>query len=106
MHREEVRSPPLQQEPLHTMPSAIVVGAGLAGLTVAKELADRGFSATVFESSDHAGGKAGAVQVDGIWREHGYHIFPKWYVNTRRITESLGVKLVDLYQWHYIEPGG
>lgn len=88
------------------MTSVVVVGAGLAGLTVAKELQQHGFSVTVLESATRAGGKAGADQEAGLWREHGYHIFPPWYLNTRPILASLGVKLIDLDCWHYLRPGG
>jgi hypothetical protein len=87
------------------MKKVVVAGAGLAGLTVAKLLAERGFSVTVLESSPRVGGKAGADQESGVWREHGYHIFPPWYVNTRPILASLGVRLVDFDRWHYLREG-
>src|ERR671914_560921 len=41
----------------------IIVGAGLAGLTCAKVLSERGARATVFESSDGVGGR---VRTDPI----------------------------------------
>jgi hypothetical protein len=85
---------------------ALVVGAGLAGLTVAHQLALHSVPVTVLEASGQAGGKAGAHSENGQAREHGYHIFPKWYRNTRRICSRLGVRLVDFEQWHAIEPGG
>lgn len=88
------------------MTSVVVVGAGLVGLTVAKELQQHGFSVTVLESATRAGGKAGADKQAGFWREHGYHIFPPWYLNTRPILASLGVRLIDLDCWHYLRPGG
>lgn len=36
----------------------IILGAGIAGLTVAHELADRGFSVEILEQRESAGGKA------------------------------------------------
>jgi len=85
--------------------NVVVVGAGLAGLTVARALRARGFDVTILDSAERAGGKAGSDQVDGIWREHGYHVFPAWYVNTRKLLGELGVPpLVDFDCWHTILP--
>lgn len=85
-------------------PTALVIGAGLAGLTVGRALQAHGFQATILEATPRAGGKAGCVP-DGtgqLW-EHGYHIFAPWYANMRRLTDELGVKLVEVPEWHYIE---
>jgi len=55
---------------------AIVVGAGFAGLTAARDLADRGFSTVVLEASDRIGGRSYArtfrgtdelVEMGGAW---------------------------------------
>ncbi|MGZ3407474.1 MAG: FAD-dependent oxidoreductase, partial [Polyangia bacterium] len=81
------------------------MGAGLAGLTVARKLAEQGVEVTVLEASARAGGKAGADLVDGRYREHGYHIFPAWYRNVREILGELGVELIDLDRWRYLKPG-
>lgn len=78
----------------------VVVGAGLAGLTVARQLARHGFAVTVLESSGRCGGKAGAEQVGARVWEHGYHIFPPWYRNVRPIVEALGIRLIDFDRWH------
>lgn len=67
---------------------AAVFGAGVAGLTAAHELADRGFDVTVYER-DHIGGKAWSVPVPGSGRggrpalrgEHGFRFFPGFYKN-------------------------
>ena len=37
-----------------------VIGGGLAGLTAATYLADRGFSVTLFEAKHYLGGKCGS----------------------------------------------
>jgi uncharacterized protein with NAD-binding domain and iron-sulfur cluster len=65
-----------------------VFGGGVAGLSVAHELADRGFDVTVYERS-HLGGKAWSVPVPGTARagrpalrgEHGFRFFPGFYTN-------------------------
>jgi protoporphyrinogen oxidase len=85
-------------------PTALVLGGGLAGLTVARALQANGFQATILEAQPRAGGKAGCVpDSTGYLWEHGYHIFAPWYANMRRLTDELGVKLIEVPEWHYIE---
>ena len=79
----------------------VVVGGGLAGMVVARELASRGRDVLLLEKSKRLGGKAGAN--GGI--EHGYHIFPPWYPNVRKILTRLGVPLIDFDRYHYLLPG-
>ena len=92
------------------MPTALVIGAGLAGLTVARELQTHGFRVTVFEKSSRVGGKAGSLPgtgphaCPGVLYEHGYHIFPPWYLNMRKIVRDVGTRLIDFNRWHYLLP--
>ncbi len=63
-----------------------VMGGGMAGLTAAHELAERGFDVTVYEPSAW-GGKARSIPVHGTGRggrrdlpgEHGFRFFPGFY---------------------------
>ena len=63
-----------------------VLGGGMAGLTAAHELAERGFNVTVYEPSAW-GGKARSIPVAGTARgdrrdlpgEHGFRFFPGFY---------------------------
>src|SRR5215813_2916114 len=85
----------------------VVVGGGLAGMTVARELARRGVTVLLLEGATRLGGKAGSEHCDGDWLDHGYHVFPGWYVNTRRLLSELGVlgHLVDIDRVHYVRAG-
>lgn len=65
-----------------------VLGGGMAGLTAAHELAERGFQVTVYERKA-LGGKARSIPVPGTGAgsrrdlpgEHGFRFFPGFYLN-------------------------
>ncbi len=67
----------------------MVLGAGVAGLTAAHELAERGFAVTVYERRRRLGGKARSFPVPGsvaagrpgLPAEHGFRFFPGFYWN-------------------------
>ncbi|HWM10923.1 MAG TPA: FAD-dependent oxidoreductase [Solirubrobacteraceae bacterium] len=64
-----------------------VLGGGVAGLTAAHELAERGFEVVVLEARDLPGGKARSLPVPGsgtggradLPAEHGFRFFPGFY---------------------------
>src|SRR5215510_14631186 len=87
-------------------PSAIVVGGGLAGMVVSRELATRGWRVILLERSGRLGCKAGSDLMHGRRVEHGYHVFPQWYPNVRTIVERIGVQLIDFDRYHFFLPGG
>jgi protoporphyrinogen oxidase len=86
-------------------PSAIVVGGGLAGMVIARELGIRGWKVTLLERSARLGGKAGSDLKNGRLVEHGYHVFPQWYPNVRAILQRIDVKLIDFDCYHFLLPG-
>ena len=47
------------------MERTIVIGAGLAGLAAATELADRGLDVLVLEARDRVGGRVWSQEVEG-----------------------------------------
>jgi 15-cis-phytoene desaturase len=69
------------------MPRIIVVGGGVAGLTAAHELAERGHEVHVFDSRTTWGGKARSQPVPGTGTdgrkdlpgEHGFRFYPRFY---------------------------
>ncbi len=73
----------VQRKPLRVA----VLGAGVAGLTAAHELAERRFEVTVFENRTEPGGKARSMTVQNTGKhgrpdlpaEHGFRFFPGFY---------------------------
>lgn len=60
----------------------LIIGAGLAGLTIARLLTDKGHTVTILESSDHIGGALKTETIDGVEvHSHGPHIFHTDYVD-------------------------
>jgi len=53
----------------------IVVGAGLAGLTCAKVLRERGAEVSVFEASDDIGGRVRTDEKDGFLLDQGFQVY-------------------------------
>jgi zeta-carotene desaturase len=80
------------------MPRVVIVGAGIAGLTAALRLAERGYEVTVFDQDEFVGGKFRATRwIDKATRqvayhEHSYHMFLNWYHNFWRIADDIGAR--------------
>ena len=67
-----------------------IAGAGLAGLSCAKYLADAGHTPVVVEARDVLGGKVAAWKdEDGDWYETGLHIFFGAYPNMLQLFNCL-----------------
>lgn len=71
-----------------------IFGGGIAGLSAAHELLDRGFEVTIYERRRSWGGKARSIPVPGsgiggrddLPGEHGFRFFPSFY---RHITDTM-----------------
>jgi len=79
---------------------AVVVGGGIAGISAATVLAERGVEVTVLEAARHLGGRLGAwshTLSDGSEQvvEHGFHAFFRhydtWRAILRRVDPGLGL---------------
>src|ERR1700689_4880117 len=99
------------------MPSAIVIGGGLAGLASAAALGQAGFQVDLFEARGFLGGRATSYPVPGDNSEVGHisevidncqHVLLRCCVNLMDFYGRLGV--ADRIQFHkqfyFIEPGG
>jgi len=53
----------------------VIVGAGLAGLTCAKVLRERGAEVAVFEASDDLGGRVRTDEKDGFLLDRGFQVY-------------------------------
>jgi uncharacterized protein with NAD-binding domain and iron-sulfur cluster len=77
------------------MAQVTIVGAGIAGLSAALRLVERGFDVTVLEQDGFIGGKLGAHTHDGHYQtdyhEHSYHMYTNWYRNFWQIVREVGI---------------
>ena len=88
-------------------PSAVIIGGGVGGLTVAHELIERGFTVDLYEARADLGGKARSQPVVGsgsggradLPGEHGFRFYPRFYTHVidtmKRIPSPLGGSVVD-----------
>ncbi|HLT48340.1 MAG TPA: NAD(P)/FAD-dependent oxidoreductase [Rubricoccaceae bacterium] len=76
---------------------ALVVGGGLAGLSCARRLADRGLSARLFEASDAVGGRVRTDREGGFLLDRGFQVFLTAYPEARRQLDydALDLRLFD-----------
>jgi isorenieratene synthase len=83
-----------QPNVLTTPKKVAIIGGGLAGISAAIYLADRGFVVKIFEKENYLGGKIGSWPVkfeDGYSPnvEHGFHAFFRQYYNLRNLLKKI-----------------
>ncbi|MGF1477928.1 MAG: FAD-dependent oxidoreductase [Cyanophyceae cyanobacterium] len=99
--QDRLELPPRLNQPK----TAVVVGAGLAGLACAYELSQRGFAVTLLEKSSNLGGKVASWQIrvgeEEFRMEHGFHGFFPQYYNLNNLVQELNLvenfKSLDFY---------
>ncbi|MEV7007058.1 FAD-dependent oxidoreductase [Streptosporangium sp. NPDC051022] len=73
--------------------SVVVVGAGLAGLTAAADLAARGVEVTVVEARERVGGRTHGIEVvPGSWVDAGAAYLGDRHTELTALTAELGLK--------------
>jgi 15-cis-phytoene desaturase len=78
---------------------AVVIGAGLAGLTCAWRLVERGYRVMVLEREPVVGGRTASWNDCGMGVESGFHRFIGYYKALPRLLHSVGVHLDDILDW-------
>src|SRR5450631_689517 len=73
--------------------TVIVVGAGLAGLACAADLAAGGAAVTVLESSDAVGGRMRTDRRDGFLLDRGFQVFNTSYPQVQRRLDLRALQL-------------
>ena len=73
-----------------------IIGAGYAGLAAAVELAAAGIGVDVFEASRTLGGRARAIEIDGMTLDNGAHILAGAYTETLRLMDVVGAPATGL----------
>lgn len=70
---------------------AIVIGAGLTGLSCAHRLRERGLSVLLLEATKRVGGVVGTVETNGFLFESGPNTVPAGAANVRHAAGALGI---------------
>ena len=96
MPKKFVPGESVPKEPVPDKPrrSAIVVGGGVGGLTMARDLAAGGMSVILLEASDHLGGKVASHTVAGIELDSGAESFANRGGTVAALAAELGVNVV------------
>ena len=76
--------------------SVAIIGGGYAGFAAAAELAAAGFEVSVFEASHTLGGRARAVEFEGLTLDNGAHILVGAYTETLRLMRLVGTPAAAL----------
>ncbi|MGW5678755.1 NAD(P)/FAD-dependent oxidoreductase [Streptomyces sp. NPDC003860] len=74
-------------------PSAVVVGAGLAGLACAQDLCRAGWRVTLLEASDGVGGRMRTDRKDGFLLDRGFQVFNTSYPQVKRRLDLKSLRL-------------
>ncbi len=73
-----------------------IIGAGIAGLTCAKYLKDRGIEALVLEASDAVGGRVRTDEIDGFKLDRGFQVFLTSYPEAEKLLDYESLKFKKL----------
>lgn len=71
----------------------VIAGAGLAGLSAARQLAIHGVDVLVLESSDDVGGRVRTDRVDGLQLDRGFQLFNPAYPEAARVLDYSALDL-------------
>lgn len=78
---------------------AVVVGGGLAGLTAAVRLTERGYRVVLLEARHVLGGRTSSWDEDGMLVESGLHRYLGFYRAMPKLYRDIGINMDDLVIW-------
>lgn len=78
------------------MPSVTIIGAGLAGLAAARQLAIHGVEVSVSEASDRVGGRVRTDVIDGFRLDRGFQLYNPAYPEAARVLDHQALNLHPL----------
>lgn len=87
-------------------PDVIVVGAGVAGLVCARQLAEAGLRVEVLEASDGVGGRVRTDEVDGFLLDRGFQVLPMAYPEARLALDYEALDLRPFERGAIVRRGG
>ena len=87
-------------------PTVVVVGAGLAGLSCALELAAAAVRVIVLEASDAVGGRVRTDEVDGFLLDRGFQVLLTAYPEAQRTLDYRALDLRAFFPGALIRSGG
>jgi hypothetical protein len=89
------------------VPTVTVIGAGLAGLAAARQLAIHGVDVEVCEASDGVGGRVRTDVVDGFRLDRGFQLYNPAYPEAARVLDHAALDLHPLTRGLLVSlPGG
>ncbi len=77
----------------------LIIGAGLAGLSCAKTLADHGIDFLLLEAAAEVGGRIGSDHLDGFILDRGFQVLSTAYPEAKRLLDYPSLEL------HHFFPG-
>lgn len=87
-------------------PKVVIIGAGLAGLSCAVRLTERGIRTIVLEATDRVGGRVRSDVVDGFTLDHGFQVLLTAYPACRELLDYTKLRLQPFEPGALIRHGG
>jgi len=84
----------------------VIAGAGLAGLSCALRLQERGVACRVFEKSDCVGGRVRTHVVDGYRLDRGFQVLLTAYAKTQQTVDFGALELKSFYPGALVRSNG
>lgn len=88
------------------MPDVVILGAGIAGLSCARELHSQGISCLLLEAGDGVGGRARTDVVDGFLLDRGFQVLLTAYPEAQRMLDYSPLRLGRFWPGALIWHGG